>query len=103
MSKISTPPVQQTSKATASIPPTVSSAWSRGPPAPSADSPQQLAEGGKPNGNGVFPQGNGNGVGAAQSSGAGPVPIGGGHSRKGSLMVGGGVDIKKGRPLCVRR
>ena len=110
MSTISNPPANQpnsqsSASANASPNPQSSSAWSRGPPSAAqskessaittpvnpSGTPQPQAEGSSQAQQQQFGS-NGNGV----AGSSGPVSIGG-HSRKGSIMVGaGGVDIKQG-------
>ncbi|WVQ80835.1 hypothetical protein IAT38_002942 [Cryptococcus sp. DSM 104549] len=98
MSNITTPPVITGNKASA--PGSVSSAWARGPP---SATPSNAASN-NPSGANTPSQGVPalpNGMNASGTPGAAngpaPIPIGGGHSRKNSLLVGaGGMDIKKG-------
>ncbi|KAL7421895.1 hypothetical protein Q5752_003667 [Cryptotrichosporon argae] len=75
-----------------------SSAWSRGPPAASANAsplPSTLPSASST----PPPQPNGS-DGAQLAAGSGPGPVAIGHARKGSLLVaGGGVDFKRG-PLA---
>lgn len=100
MSKIAAPSAQPSSKATSPAPSAASSAWSRGPPPATDSTPaSNLASGvatpALPSSPGVVagrPLSNGNDV--AQANGPAPVPIGN-HSRKGSLMVGSGVEPPK--------
>ncbi|WRT66489.1 uncharacterized protein IL334_003448 [Kwoniella shivajii] len=71
------------------------SAWARGPP-PTASSSGSGSN--TPNSNtNALPNGNGNGI-NTNGSNTVPVPItsAGGHSRKSSMLVGGGMDIKRG-------
>ncbi|WVR06939.1 hypothetical protein IAU60_003975 [Kwoniella sp. DSM 27419] len=113
MSKIATPPSQQGSKSTtpanananvASASSTSSSAWARGPP--SASNPASAVQSGANSpalqqNNSALPNGvNANGAPAPATSSGGPAPVpissaAGGHSRKSSMLVGGGMDIKR--------
>lgn len=99
MSKINTAPIPPSSnRADNSANATGSSAWSRGPTDQLAASQSGNATPNRDPSASLSPAVNGlNGMmGAYGPSGAsGPVNIGG-HSRKGSLMVGGGADIVKG-------
>ncbi|KAK6909957.1 hypothetical protein I203_103983 [Kwoniella mangroviensis CBS 8507] len=101
MSKTTTTNVNQASgKASASTSTSASSAWSRGPPTASATStpvPSNPASGSNTpaQSNSSLPNGVNNQ--STASNGPNPVPIaGGGHSRKSSMLVGGGMDIKRG-------
>ncbi|WWC89214.1 uncharacterized protein L201_004132 [Kwoniella dendrophila CBS 6074] len=90
-------PIQGSGKASAS---TSSSAWSRGPPTASTTStpiPSNPPSGSNTpaSSNSALPNGNGTNI-----NGSNPVPISGsasgsGHSRKSSMLVGGGMDIKR--------
>ncbi|WVW84052.1 hypothetical protein I302_106080 [Kwoniella bestiolae CBS 10118] len=99
MSKTTTPNVNQAS-GKASAPTSTSSAWSRGPPTASATStpiPSNPASGSNTPAQSNPSLPNGVNSQSSASNGPNPVPIaGGGHSRKSSMLVGGGMDIKRG-------
>ncbi|WWD17169.1 hypothetical protein CI109_101607 [Kwoniella shandongensis] len=91
MSQITTPPLNAGNKPSA--PGSASSAWARGPPSAAPSNPASTTASGAS----TPAQGTPNGVNAnGAQNGSVPVTIGGGHSRKSSLLVGGGMDIKRG-------
>ncbi|OCF38389.1 translation initiation factor 4G [Kwoniella heveanensis CBS 569] len=111
MSRIASTPQNSANKSTAPATASASgsisasgSAWARGPPsaAPSnpasgASTPAVQPSVNLPNG--VNTNGASGASAASSSTASGPTPVpivGGGHSRKSSMLVGGGMDIKRG-------
>ncbi|KAK8864522.1 hypothetical protein IAR55_001772 [Kwoniella newhampshirensis] len=97
MSQITTPPVNAGNKPSA--PGSASSAWARGPPSAAASTPASAIPSGAntpSQGSSTLPNGvNTNGA-STGANGFVPVAVGGGHARKSSLLVGGGIDIQRG-------